>query len=36
MEGAVLKWQKQGVEGGYFHLVINVQMSTKAESDTTF
>lgn len=22
--------------GGYFHLVINVQMSTKAESDTTF
>lgn len=22
--------------GGYFHLVINVQMSSKAESDTTF
>lgn len=33
MEGAVLKWQKGG---GYIHLMINVQMSTKAESDGTF
>lgn len=35
MEEAALKWQKKG-GGAYFHLMINVQMSTKAESDTIF